>query len=48
MKNQGVYNALIGIGLLYGTFFSPNSCEVSILFLSFAIFVAIYGAVSSQ
>jgi hypothetical protein len=48
MKNQGVYNALIGIGLLYGAFFSPNSCEVSILFLSFAIFVAFYGAVSSQ
>lgn len=48
MKNQGIYNALIGIGLLYGAFFSPNSCEVSISFLSFAIFVAIYGAVSSQ
>lgn len=48
MKNQGVYNALIGVGLLYGTYCSPNACEVSVLFLSFAILVAVYGAISSQ
>ena len=48
MKNQGVYNALIGLGLLYGAFFSSNTCEVSIIFLSFAILVAVYGAISSQ
>jgi len=48
MKNQGVYNALICVGLLYGAFVSHNTCEVSILFLSFAVLVAVYGAISSQ
>lgn len=48
MKNQGVYNALIGVGLLYGAFLSSNPYETSILFLSFAILVAIYGAITSQ
>ena len=48
MKNQGVYNALIGVGLLYGAFVSHNTCEVSMLFLSFAVLVAVYGAISSQ
>ena len=29
LKNQGVYNGLIGLGLLYGVFLSPNSLEVT-------------------
>lgn len=47
-KNQGVYNGLIGIGLLYGLFISDSSLEISRLLLIFIILVALYGSVTSN
>lgn len=48
LKNQGVYNGLIGLGLLYGAFLSPNSLEVTRLLLVYIIIVASYGSVTSS
>jgi len=47
-KNQGIYNGLIGIGLLYGTFFSNNTKEITTLLLIYIILVALYGSFSSN
>ena len=47
-KNQGVYNGLIGVGLLYGTFFSKNPKEIVGMLLIYIILVAIYGGVTSD
>ncbi|TPR39118.1 DUF1304 family protein [Apilactobacillus micheneri] len=48
MKNQGIYNGLIGIILLYGAFIAPHPKEIIIPILIYAIMVAIYGAMTSQ
>ncbi|TPR26459.1 DUF1304 family protein [Apilactobacillus micheneri] len=48
MKNQGIYNGIIGILLLYGTFIAPHPKEIVIPVLIYAIVVAIYGALTSQ
>lgn len=48
MKNLGVYNGLVGTGLLYALLFSPDGREVSAVFFAFGLVVAIYGAISSQ
>ena len=47
-KNQGVYNGLIGVGLLYGTFFSKNPKEIVGMLLVYIIIVAIYGGLTSD
>ena len=47
-KNQGVYNGLIGVGLLYGTFFSKNPKEIVGMLLVYIILVAIYGGLTSD
>ena len=47
-KNQGVYNGLIGVGLLYGTFFSKNPKEIVGMLLVYIILVAIYGGLTSN
>lgn len=47
-KNQGVYNGLIGVGLLYGTFFSKNPKEIIGMLLVYIILVAIYGSLTSD
>lgn len=47
-KNQGIYNGLIGVGLLYGTFFSKNPKEIVGLLLVYIILVAIYGGLTSD
>ena len=47
-KNQGIYNGLVGVGLLYGAFLSQNSKEVVAIFLIYAILVAAYGALTSD
>ena len=47
-KNQGIYNGLVGVALLYGVFFAQNPKEVVALFLIYAVLVAIYGAVTSD
>ena len=48
MKNLGVYNGLVGAGLLYALLFSPDGREVAAVFFAFGLSVAIYGAVTSQ
>ena len=48
MKNLGVYNGLVGVGLLYALLFSPDGREVAAVFSAFGIIVAIYGAITSQ
>ena len=46
-KNQGIYNALIGVFLLYGLFVARNS-EIVTIFLLFIIGAAAYGAATSN
>ena len=48
MRNQGVYNGLVGVGLLYGVFFARNPHEVVGICLVYAISVAVYGALTSD
>lgn len=47
-KNQGVYNGLIGAGLLYGAFLSSAPVEICRLLLTGIILVALYGSVTSN
>ena len=46
-KNQGIYNALIGVFLLYGLFVSKN-IEVVTIFVLFIIGAAAYGAMTAN
>lgn len=47
-KNQGIYNGLIGIGLLYSVFLSASPVELSRLLLIYIILVALYGSITSD
>ena len=47
-KNQGVYNGLLGVALLYGSFISKNPKEIIGMLLVYIILVAIYGGVTSD
>ena len=47
-KNQGVYNGLLGVALLYGTFLSKNPVEIVAVLLVYIILVAIYGGLTSD
>ncbi len=47
-KNQGVYNGLIGVGLLYSVFLSKTSLEISRVLLVYIILVALYGSLTSD
>ncbi|WP_424555264.1 DUF1304 domain-containing protein [Streptococcus agalactiae] len=44
-KNQGVYNGLIGVFLLYGLYISQNQ-EIVAIFLINVLLVAVYGALT--
>ena len=46
-KNQGIYNALIGLFLLYGIYFS-QSLEIVTIFVLFVIGAAAYGALTAD
>lgn len=46
-KNQGVYNGLIGVGLLYGLFVS-QSIEIVTMLLIYVVLVALYGSITSN
>lgn len=48
MKNQGIYNGLIGLGLLYSVYLSNASLELVRVVLVYIILVAIYGGVTSN
>lgn len=47
-KNQGVYNGLLGVALLYDSFFSKNPKEIVGMLLVYIILVAIYGGLTSD
>lgn len=47
-KNLGIYNGVIGLGLLYGIYFSKNPVEIVSIFLVYIILVAIYGSITSD
>ena len=42
MKNQGVYNGLIALALLYSAFCSENGKELSCILLIFCVLIALY------
>ncbi|MCC9696748.1 DUF1304 domain-containing protein, partial [Streptococcus agalactiae] len=44
-KNQGIYNGLIGLFLLYGLYISQNQ-EIVAIFLINVLLVAVYGALT--
>ena len=46
-KNQGIYNALIGVFLIYGIYFS-HSLEIVTIFVLFIIGAATYGALTAD
>lgn len=48
MKNQGIYNGLIGLGLLYSTYLATASMEITRMLLIYIILVAIYGGMTSN
>ena len=47
-KNQGIYNGLLGIALLYGTYRPGGNIELSVVILSMMFLVAVYGGLSSD
>lgn len=47
-KNQGIYNGLIGVGLLYSVFFAAASLEIARMLLVYIILVALYGSITSD
>lgn len=47
-KNQGIYNGLIGLGLLYSITFASAPLEISRLLLIYIILVAAYGSMTSD
>ena len=47
-KNQGIYNGLLGIALLYGTYRPGGNIELSVVVLSIMFLVAVYGGLSSD
>lgn len=47
-KNQGVYNGLLGVGLLYGAYLSSASKEITSMLLISIFFVALYGSLTSD
>ena len=46
-KNQGIYNALLGVFLLYGIYFSQN-LEIVTIFVLFVIGAAAYGSLTAD
>lgn len=47
-KNQGIYNGLLGIGLIYSIFSANASVEINRLILCYIILVAFYGSLTSD
>ena len=48
LSNQGVYNGLLGIGLLYATYISSAPKEMASLLLIYIVLVAAYGSITSD
>ncbi|MEC1386960.1 DUF1304 domain-containing protein [Aerococcus viridans] len=48
LKNMGIYNGLIGLGLFYALFFSSASIEIVRMIFVYIILVATYGSFTSS
>ncbi len=48
LKNQGIYNGLIGMAILYAVFVSKNMSELLLGIMMYIILVALYGTISSK
>ncbi|MBM7710265.1 DUF1304 domain-containing protein [Enterococcus lemanii] len=48
LKNQGAYNGLIAVGLLYSVFLATATVELSRLILIYIVLVALYGSLTSD
>lgn len=48
LKNQGIYNGLIALALLYSALLSHNSKEMVVILLIFIILASIYGGITSS
>ncbi|KAF3303350.1 DUF1304 family protein [Carnobacterium sp. PL24RED07] len=48
LKNMGIYNGLIGLGLVYALFFSSASIEIVRMIFVYIILVATYGSFTSS
>lgn len=48
LKNQGVYNGLLAVAILYGLYISANPFELVVLLLTFVFLVALYGGFTSS
>jgi len=47
LKNQGVYNGLISVGIIYSLFFTHNYHNSLLAIMIYIILVALYGSFSS-
>jgi len=47
LKNQGIYNGLISVGILYSLFFTHNNHSSLLAIMIYIILVALYGSLSS-
>ena len=47
-KNQGIYNGLLGLALLYGVYSPGTNVELCLVLCSIMFLVAVYGAISSD
>lgn len=48
LKNQGIYNGMLALGLLYTIFFASAPVEMAVVFLLIIIVVAFYGGMTSS
>ena len=48
LKNQGVYNGMLALAILYSLFFAGNPTEMATVFLVIIIVVAFYGGFTSS
>ncbi|WP_349535565.1 DUF1304 domain-containing protein [Leuconostoc citreum] len=47
LKNQGIYNGLIAVGIIYSLFFTHNYHNSLLAIMIYIILVALYGSFSS-
>lgn len=48
LKNQGIYNGMLALGLFYSLFFASAPLEMSAVFLTIIVVVALYGGLTSS
>lgn len=48
LKNQGIYNGMLALGLLYTVFFASAPVEMAAVFLLIIVAVALYGGMTSS